>query len=363
MSTDNTDNKRTIRDASRWLRVGFLALTVFGPVVNSLTARMRELADARQNRAANTSAPDYESGYVEPTPMKPALSASLLELKDRPYTQEMLRRSEELAEELRHRGITLSQVLTARGGKVTHDLAELSSDLTRDLVERGNKTSRELLKRSEKAARKLAQQGRKTSKTLDRRSERLAKELTLRGERIAKELNERGHALGRDLAQRNDIRLTVMGFGVGLVAAAIGAYVFVTRRVQQHVAQDQHILLSLNGHFDTSRGSMVTEDRPAEPREVKEETLVAVLLEEPSSPEAEQIAPVDATLLGVVSTKRYYPLETPLDQILTPHEEEVGIVYFHSEDEAKAQGYLPSSLLITSFVYIAWACGRQQNPH
>ena len=24
MSTDNTDNKRTIRDASRWLRVGFL---------------------------------------------------------------------------------------------------------------------------------------------------------------------------------------------------------------------------------------------------------------------------------------------------------------------------------------------------
>jgi hypothetical protein len=344
MSVENTENKRTIREASRWLRVGFFALTVLGPVINSLTARLRDLADARQNSATNNAASTYESGYTEPTLVKPALSASLLELKDRPYAQEVLRRSEELAGELRKRGVTLSQVLTERGGKVTHDLAELSSELTHDLVERGNKTSRELLKRSEKTARKLAQQGRKTSKTFDRRSEKLAKELTRRGEQIAKELNERGRTLSRDLAQRNDTRLTVMGFGVGLVAAAIGAYVLVTRRVQQRVEQDQHILLSQNGHFDIHVDGMTSEDRPANVQiaDVEEDVLVAVLREEPSLSETEQIVPTDAVLLGVVSTKRYYPIETPLDEILSPQEGEADIVYFRSDDEARTQGYLPA---------------------
>src|SRR6266700_5641217 len=148
MSAENADNKRTIREASRWLRVGFFTLTVLGPVINSLTARMRELADARQHSATSNEASAYKGGYAESTPVQPALSESLLELKDRPYAQEVLRRSEELAEELKRRGITLSQVLTERGGKVTHELAELSSELTHDLVERGNTTSRELLKSS-----------------------------------------------------------------------------------------------------------------------------------------------------------------------------------------------------------------------
>jgi len=75
---------------------------------------------------------------------------------------------------------------------------------------------------------------------------------------------------------------------------------------------------------------------------VQEDASVAVMLEEPSSPQMKQVVLTDAVLLGIVSTKRYYPVETPLDQILTPHEEEVGIVYFRSENEAREQGYLPA---------------------
>ena len=343
MSTENTDNKRTIRETSRWLRIGFFTLTVLGPMINSLTARMRELANARQLSAAGKDTPTYDNGYVELTPVKPALSESLLELKDRPYAQELLRRSEELADELRKRGVTLSQVLTQRGGKVSRDLADLSSDLTRDLVERGNKTSRELLKRSEKTAHQLAKQGRKTSKTIDKRSEKLAEELTRRGEQIAKELSERGRALRHDLAHRNDTRLTVMGFGVGLVAAAVGAYVFVNRRMQQD-SVDEHIVLSQNGHINNGASSIAAEHRSAEPRRlgVKEDAPVAAVLREQTTPTATQAVPVDAVLLGVISTKRYYPVETPLDQLLNPQKEVVDIIYFSSEDEARAQGYLPA---------------------
>lgn len=44
-------------------------------------------------------------------------------------------------------------------------------------------------------------------------------------------------------------------------------------------------------------------------------------------------------ILGVVSTKRYYPVETPLSSLRTPDGDELDIIYFANEDEAKAQGY------------------------
>ena len=44
-------------------------------------------------------------------------------------------------------------------------------------------------------------------------------------------------------------------------------------------------------------------------------------------------------ILGVVSTKRYYPVETPLSALRTPNGDELDIIYFANEDEAKAQGY------------------------
>ena len=44
-------------------------------------------------------------------------------------------------------------------------------------------------------------------------------------------------------------------------------------------------------------------------------------------------------ILGVVSMKRYYPIETPLSSLRTPDGDELDIIYFANEDEAKAQGY------------------------
>ena len=44
-------------------------------------------------------------------------------------------------------------------------------------------------------------------------------------------------------------------------------------------------------------------------------------------------------ILGVVSTKRYYPVETPLSALRTSSGDELDIIYFANEDEAKAQGY------------------------
>ena len=46
--------------------------------------------------------------------------------------------------------------------------------------------------------------------------------------------------------------------------------------------------------------------------------------------------PPDAVFVGVVSTKRYYPLEVILDEDVTER------IYFVSEEEAKTQGYSAS---------------------
>jgi len=58
-------------------------------------------------------------------------------------------------------------------------------------------------------------------------------------------------------------------------------------------------------------------------------TLPTVGVEVEKSAEVE--VPVDATFVGVVSTQRYYPVNTSLDV--------EDLVYFSTEDEAKAQGY------------------------
>lgn len=46
-----------------------------------------------------------------------------------------------------------------------------------------------------------------------------------------------------------------------------------------------------------------------------------------------------SALLGVVSTKRYYPIETPLSVLKPEDGSELDIIYFANEDEARAQGY------------------------
>ncbi|GER87999.1 hypothetical protein KDW_21610 [Dictyobacter vulcani] len=51
----------------------------------------------------------------------------------------------------------------------------------------------------------------------------------------------------------------------------------------------------------------------------------------------EETTPVGASFVGLASTKRYYPVETPLDQLSEIDGKPVDVIYFTSESEAQAQ--------------------------
>jgi hypothetical protein len=92
-----------------------------------------------------------------------------------------------------------------------------------------------------------------------------------------------------------------------LAITAIVAYWFINkRRKSQPTEESEHIELT----FDERISEAVAEARPV--------------------------------LVGVISTKSYYPVDTPLDQLVSPEEQESNIVYFNSEEDAKELGFSPA---------------------
>jgi hypothetical protein len=358
MSTNN--NQRSGGGIGSWLRVGFLAVTVLGPAINTILERTKQEREQARTGAAKH---DTEAVVVVPdqeVPVKPSLGESLLEM---PYTQSLVRRGEDLATELRERGNKLSQSVAEHGGKVTHDLIDRSGELTRDLIGRGGQTSQEVLKQSEKAIKELRKQSEKAAKTMRKRSEKAArrltkqsqqasKELTQRSEKISQDLLRRSQEFTQDLVERSGRAWAVLGFGVGLISATAIVYVFIRRRLfgSQEEEADQHILLSHNGYKNLN-----SETRPATATTPSSElngnvvqmtepisTTNGVAAPEKRETTTGETVPADATLVGIISTRRYYPVETPLDK-LQPQpgvkDSPTDLVYFGSEEEARAQGF------------------------
>jgi polyhydroxyalkanoate synthesis regulator phasin len=317
----------------------------------------------RQQARAGAAEPDTEAVVVVPdqeVPVKPSLGESLLEM---PYTQSLVRRGEDLAAELRERGNRLSQSVAEHGGKVTHDLIDRSGELTRDLIGRGGQTSQEMLRQSERAVKELRKQSEKAARTMRKQSEKAArrltkqsqkasKELTRRSERISQDLLRRSQEFTQDLVERNGRAWAIVGFGVGLISATAIVYVFIRRRLfgSQEEEADQHILLSPNGYKNLN-----SETRPAVTTTPSRElngsvvqttepisTTNGVVVPEKRETTTGETVPADATLVGIVSTRRYYPVETPLDK-LQPQpgvkDSPTDLVYFGSEEEARAQGF------------------------
>jgi hypothetical protein len=185
-------------------------------------------------------------------------------------------------------------------------------------------------KESERAARRLTKQSKKASH-----------ELTMRGEKITQDLVKRSQTFTQELAERNGRAWTIVGFGVGLISASAIAYVFISKRVRRQGKEDeadQHILLSPNGYQNLSSG---TGSSTAEQNGTIVQVITPVRQEAP-----EPAVPADAALVGVVSTQRYYPVETPLTQLQQQagkKDEPVDIIYFGSEEEARAQGFSAAS--------------------
>jgi hypothetical protein len=208
------------------------------------------------------------------------------------WGQDMLKRGEHLTGELVERGGEMTHDLAKRGGEMTHDLAKRGGEMTHDLAKRGGEMTHDLAKR-----------GRKATRTLAKRSE---------------ELLEPAY-------EQNRVLWTVAGFGVGLVVAGAITYRLVRgRAIRQAREEDQAIELpqvdSWNGKVAHPAGEILHFDLNG---------ATVATLEAVSVANAER--PENAAFVGIISTQSYYPVDTEL--------EFSDLVYFFSEEEARARGF------------------------
>jgi hypothetical protein len=201
--------------------------------------------------------------------------------KRRKYWNRLRRFMPVLTKNLPKRRETLTEGLVQRGGKITQNVLDFGGKTTQDLAERSGKFTQELAKR---------------------------------GERLLEPVRKRDRTFW-----------SIVGFGIGLLTAGIITYQLVRRRVaQQETEQDEHIELPQSNSWDGSGGRPVGEISYIDQGGTSVATLEIVDVKT-----VEQSA--DAAFVGVKSTKLYYSVDTELE----PED----LVYFTTEEEAKAQGF------------------------
>ncbi|MEO8973598.1 MAG: hypothetical protein ABI406_18570 [Ktedonobacteraceae bacterium] len=278
------------------------------------------------------------------------LSHELLERGGK-VTHDLTERGSQATQELVKRGSKTSQALLERGSEVSQDLLKRSGKVSQNLLERGSEVSQDLLKRSGKVSQNLLERSGKTSQALLERGGEVTQDLVQRGSKLSQNVAERGGQLLEPTRKRDSRFWTVFGFTTGLFAAGIVTYVLVRRRVaavNYDIDENEQIELPHNGHWNgssTTRPSgeihyVGSEGTPVatitdtkgenNPQETVTEKISAVQVQE----KKEVQASADAAFVGVVSTKLYYSAD------VTPEAKDV--IYFTSEDEARADGFIPA---------------------
>jgi hypothetical protein len=211
------------------------------------------------------------------------------------------RQRRKLVDQIRKSGVDLSQ-----------DLLKRSENVTGELVERGGKVTQDLVERSGQAARDLAE-----------RSGEFAQQLAERSGKVTHDLARRGEHLLEPVRKRDRNFWSIVGFVAGLALAGFVTYRLVRRRMAgQQADQGEHIELPQS---ETWKGMR---HRPAGRHLEREGATVATL----QAVDVENTdRPAGAVFIGVLSTKQYHPIDTPLEL--------EDIIYFASAEEAQARGF------------------------
>lgn len=360
MNTENQDNVRNESSWLRWLRVSLLTFSMAGPVINMFFNQMRRRSQTLREQAAGL--PDTARAVQASTLQRvdelaqisrerAAEQAQLLRKQARQLQEQakqlrkalraeakQRQRVQQLQKQLQKSGMTLGQDWLKRGEVLTSDLIEQSNKLSHDLVKRGSKTSQALLER-----------GTDVSQDLLKRSGKVSQNLLERGGKLSQNVAERSGQMLEPMRKRDSRFWTIFGFTTGLFAAGIVTYVLVRRRVAllnsaiSDINEDEQIELPHNGlwngpsqshpsgkirHIDSEGSSVnsVATIAGTQADNAPQETTTEKL-------ETSQM-PSDVTFVGVVSTKLYYPTDSTLEAI--------DVIYFASEDEAKAEGFIPA---------------------
>ncbi len=337
------------QQASRWARVGVLTLTTLGPAFNTLLAWMRqrsqsvsersdELADAAYD--ARVAASQQLDEFTRASRRKVAEQANYLQKQARQLNaqakqlrttlrreKQQRRKLNKTLKQLRQAGIDWSQELLKRSENLTEDLVTQSGKISSDLLERGGEVSRDWAERGSKFSHDLAERGSQLTQVLVKRGTEVSQDLARRGSEFSQDLIERGKQRAQPKRKRNSTFWAIFGFSAGLVAAATVTYLFIRQRMlQREIEQSQQIELPQDQAFNgtlTARPAGTILHIDSDGSSVA--TVQAVNLEQKVA------APADAAFVGVVSTKQYYPISAPV--------EARDLIYFTSEEEAKSEGF------------------------
>lgn len=225
---------------------------------------------------------------------------------------------EQIKAELVRRYIQQLQREVAQGRlqQVTHSLWQNIQDLlaaSLDKFQTGGSSLVERIsgpaKRGEDMSDILKERGQAFAEYRDDLSHQLRK----RGRRVKRTVQKQNRKLQKSLQkqfqqQQKRIFWIAAGCAFGLTLAGIISYQFLHRRSQQLKEEEASFELPI----DTQLGIVTN------------------------------VAPADAVFVGISSTKLYYPIETPLDQLLTRDNRLADTVYFASEQEASKEGFQPA---------------------
>lgn len=305
----NRKNTSTETNEARWLRVSLLTLTTIAPVVNSIMEYVRRRSQLDREASVVQAEEQNEAMQQSRQPAQILARQRLDDLtvatrqRAGEQAQQLQKLAQDWSQDLRKRGEELAGEVTTQGGKLSHNLIERGGKVTQDITERGNQVTQQLAKR---------------------------------GGKLSHDLSRRGDQLVKPLRKRNSTLWTIFGFSIGMVASTVVTYLLVRKRVLERAAEAEQ-QIELPQDLTRRNGNRERQGKPM--GEIlhlgiagNTMTTEAIQIVDVDAARPDEVPP-DAVFVGVVSTKRYYPLEVILD------EDETERIYFVSEEEAKIQGY------------------------
>lgn len=275
---------------ARWMRTAMLTYTLAGPAIRAWINRRAKQGSQAVSTAAQA--------------LPEAAQSRQADLRER---------LEELTRESRQKAVEQAQNLRDQARQFQVQARQLRKALRKEAKQR-----RKLLAQ-------MRDSGVEWSQDMLKRGERLTEELVERGEEVTQDLVKRGRKLVKQSAkEQNRVAFMIAGFGVGLVIAGAITYRLVRNRAfRQALEEEEAIELPQSNEWTIAThpaGEIVHVDQSG----TTVTKLETVTVENNGRLE-------NAAFVGVISTQSYYPVDTEL--------EPTDLVYFLTEDEAKARGF------------------------
>jgi hypothetical protein len=310
----NSESQSKKNQARRWLNV-LLPVSKMGNPVNILLKPPQDVARELASRLRLKPPQGAQSTQTvqENVDMRQRLNE--LSSETRQWVAGQVQQLNEQARQMQTQSRQLGKALRREARqrrKLVDQIRKSGIDLSQDLLKRSENVTGELVERSGQAARDLAE-----------RSGEFAQQLAERGGKVTQDLARRGEHLLEPVRKRDRNFWSIVGFVAGLALAGFVTYRLVRRRMAgQQADQGEHIELPQSGTWKGMR------HRPAG-RHLEREGATVATLQAVDVENSDR--PAGAVFIGVLSTKQYHPIDTPLEL--------EDVIYFTSAEEAQARGF------------------------